>query len=111
MIRDTKKTLAEVDILGIEDAKLQYKDKKIASIKVKATIELSESGLVSVPKAYVILEVAKPNQGIIDGVMDFFSSSEKEKVFLYLFSNYRLQKMRRINQIKRSKLPKRRRKK
>lgn len=75
--------MAEVDISGIEEAKLQFKDKKIKSTKVKATIELSESGLVSITKAYVILEIAKESQGIIDGVMDFFSSSDKEKVCLF----------------------------
>ena len=72
--------MAEVGISGIEEAKLQFKDKPIKSIKVKATIELSESGLISVPKAYIIIEVGKESQGIIDGVMDFFSS-DKDKVF------------------------------
>lgn len=71
-----------MDITGIEEAKLQFKEKKIKNIKVKASVELSDSGLVSVPKAYVIFEIVKENQGIIEGVMDFFSS-DKDKVVYY----------------------------
>jgi hypothetical protein len=81
--------LAEVDISGIEEAKLKFKEKIIKNIKVKATVELSDSGLISVPKAYVIIEIQKENQGIIGGVMDFFSSSDKDKVLLLLSFNDR----------------------
>ena len=73
--------MALVDVSGIEEAKLKFQDKKINSLKVKAMIELSESGLISIPKAYVIFEIGKESQGILDGVMDFFSENKKVSDF------------------------------
>jgi len=99
MHSDNKRTLAEVDISGIEEAKLKFKDEKIKSLKVKATLELSESGLVSVPKAYVVFEIAKEPKGIIDGVMDFFKSSDKVVELLLL--NDRKKRMKKTNLIRR----------
>ena len=58
--------MALVEESGLEEAKLQFKDKIISSLKVKAMIELSESGLISVPKAYVIFEIGKEAQGILE---------------------------------------------
>ena len=64
---DSLKSIAQVSIQGLEKHKEKFKEKKF-KIKVKALIELSESGLLNVSNAYALFELDPEPQGALKGI-------------------------------------------
>ncbi|KAF9923520.1 hypothetical protein FBU30_006442 [Linnemannia zychae] len=72
--------IAHVSVTGLTDAINKFKDISVATPKVKVTIELSDSGVVSVQEAIATIETDHSKKAsLADKVKSFFGSSEKNE--------------------------------
>ncbi|KAF8977992.1 hypothetical protein BGZ46_006966, partial [Entomortierella lignicola] len=76
----TDKQIAHFSISGLTDAINKFKDVSVATPKVKVTIELSESGVLSVQEAVATIETDNSKKAsLADKVKSFFGGSEKNE--------------------------------
>ncbi|KAF9115420.1 hypothetical protein BGX27_007920 [Mortierella sp. AM989] len=74
----TDKQLAHFSLSGLTDAINKFKDVSVATPKVKVTIELSESGILSVQEAIATIETDNSKKAsLADKVKSFFGGSDK----------------------------------
>lgn len=80
---DPKRPIAKVTVTGIEAAKDKHKDKRIKSVKVKALIGLTESGILEVSSAYALLDIYQDAKAkltdTLGSVMSFFGGKKDNK--------------------------------
>ncbi|KAG0254523.1 hypothetical protein BG011_005685 [Mortierella polycephala] len=76
----TNKDIAHVSLTGLTEAINKFKDVSIATPKVKVTIELSNSGILSVQEAIATIETdSSKKASLADKVKSFFGGSEKNE--------------------------------
>ncbi|KAI1316575.1 hypothetical protein EDD11_009840 [Mortierella claussenii] len=76
----SNKQIAHVSLSGLTDAINKFKDVSVATPTVKVTIELSESGLVSVGEAVAAIETDSSKKSTLaDKVKSFFGGSDKNE--------------------------------
>ncbi|KAF9412538.1 hypothetical protein BGZ94_001010 [Podila epigama] len=74
------KDIAHVSLSGLSDAITRFKDVSVATPKVKVTIELSDSGILSVQEAIATIETDSSKKATLaDKVKSFFGGSEKNE--------------------------------
>ncbi|KAG0213743.1 Hypoxia up-regulated protein 1 [Mortierella sp. NVP41] len=72
--------IAHVQLSGLTDAINKFKDISVATPKVKVTIELSESGVLSVQEAIATIETdSSKKASLAEKVKSFFGGSEKNE--------------------------------
>ncbi|KAF9115775.1 lumenal Hsp70 protein, partial [Mortierella sp. 14UC] len=72
--------IAHVSLTGLTEAINKFKDVSVATPKVKVTIELSESGILSVQEAIATIETdSSKKASLADKVKSFFGGSEKNE--------------------------------
>ncbi|KAK3830051.1 MAG: Hsp70 protein-domain-containing protein [Linnemannia gamsii] len=72
--------IAHVSLSGLTEAINKFKDVSVATPKVKVTIELSESGILSVQEAIATIETdGSKKASLADKVKSFFGGSEKNE--------------------------------
>ncbi|KAG0376653.1 Hypoxia up-regulated protein 1 [Mortierella sp. AD032] len=72
--------IAHVSLSGLTEAINKFKDVSVATPKVKVTIELSESGILSVQEAIATIETdSSKKASLADKVKSFFGGSEKNE--------------------------------
>ncbi len=86
-LSDSKIPVATVNVSGLNEAILKYKDVAIDAPKVKVQIGLTESGIIEVNEAFAIFEVdgtaeslvikdEKENDGLINSVKNLFNKNK-----------------------------------
>ncbi|KAF9953294.1 hypothetical protein BGZ72_005512 [Mortierella alpina] len=76
----SNREIAHVSLSGLTDAINKFKDISVATPKVKVTIELSNSGVVSVREATATIETDHSKKAsLADKVKSFFGGSEKNE--------------------------------
>ncbi|KAF9187414.1 Hypoxia up-regulated protein 1 [Haplosporangium sp. Z 767] len=76
----TNKDIAHVSLSGLTEAINKFKDVSVATPKVKVTIELSNSGILSVQEAIATIETDNSKKAsLADKVKSFFGGSEKNE--------------------------------
>ncbi|KAI8814028.1 Hsp70 protein-domain-containing protein [Cladochytrium replicatum] len=71
--------LVTTSVTGVTAAIEKYKGQYSKPPKVKAFIELTEAGVVSVDDAHLHLELDKPEGSLKDNIMAFFGGGKKDK--------------------------------
>ncbi|KAG0332948.1 hypothetical protein BG004_001029 [Podila humilis] len=76
----SSKDIAHVSLSGLTEAINKFKDVSVATPKVKVTIELSESGILSVQEAIATIETDSSKKATLaDKVKSFFGGSDKNE--------------------------------
>ncbi|KAG0204232.1 hypothetical protein BGX28_003760 [Mortierella sp. GBA30] len=74
------KEIAYVSLAGLTDATNKFKDVSVATPKVKVTLELSDSGVLSVQEATATIETdSSKKASLADKVKSFFGGSDKDE--------------------------------
>ncbi|KAG0057180.1 hypothetical protein BGZ83_001123 [Gryganskiella cystojenkinii] len=74
------KEIAHVQLSGLTEAINKFKDVSVATPKVKVTIELSDSGVLSVQEAIATIETDNSKKAsLADKVKSFFGSNDKNE--------------------------------
>jgi hypoxia up-regulated 1 len=73
------KRIVDIEVGGLKEAVLKYKDSSIGDPKVKVQINLNESGILEVTNAIASFDIDKGKKSLADSVLNYFNGSKEDK--------------------------------